>query len=50
MRRSALASTFAAALELARDGRIELRQDRAFGPIWLRSRSALRRAREEASG
>ncbi len=37
VRRSALAATFAAALELARDGRIELRQDRAFGPIWLRS-------------
>ncbi|HEY3912343.1 MAG TPA: ScpA family protein [Stellaceae bacterium] len=42
MRRSALASTFAAALELARDGRIELRQDRAFGPIWLRSVAAAR--------
>ena len=38
-RRSALASTFAASLELARGGRIELRQDRAFGPIYLRSRS-----------
>ena len=37
LRRSALAATLAAALELARDGRIELRQDRAFGPIWLRS-------------
>ncbi len=49
MRRSALASTFAAALELARDGRIELRQDRAFGPIWLRSLAALRRAGEGAS-
>ena len=36
-RRSALASTFAASLELARAGRIELRQDRAFGPIYLRS-------------
>jgi segregation and condensation protein A len=44
MRRSALAATFAAALELVRDGRIELRQDRAFGPIWLRSPPALRRA------
>ena len=50
MRRSALASTFAAALELARDGRIELRQDRAFGPIWLRSLPALRRAGEGAAG
>src|ERR1700719_4037481 len=36
-RRSALASTLAASLELARAGRIELRQDRAFGPIYLRS-------------
>ena len=36
-RRSALAATFAATLELARGGRIELRQDRAFGPIYLRS-------------
>jgi segregation and condensation protein A len=49
-RRSALASTFAAALELARDGRIELRQDRAVGPIWLRSRAVLRRAGEGAAG
>jgi segregation and condensation protein A len=38
-RRSAVAATFAATLELARSGRIELRQDRAFGPIYLRSLS-----------
>jgi segregation and condensation protein A len=37
LRRSALAATFAATLELARSGRIELRQDRAFGPVYLRS-------------
>jgi segregation and condensation protein A len=37
IRRSALAATFAAALELVREGRVELRQDRAFGPIYLRS-------------
>ncbi|MBV9861120.1 MAG: segregation/condensation protein A [Alphaproteobacteria bacterium] len=36
-RRSALASTFAACLELARSGHIELHQDRAFGPLYLRS-------------
>jgi segregation and condensation protein A len=36
-RRSALASTFAATLELTRAGRVELRQDRPFGPIYLRS-------------
>jgi len=35
--RSALAATFAATLELARRGRIELRQDRTFGPIYLRN-------------
>ncbi|HEX4110925.1 MAG TPA: ScpA family protein [Stellaceae bacterium] len=35
--RSALAATFAASLELARTGKVELRQDRAFGPIFLRS-------------
>jgi segregation and condensation protein A len=39
-RRSALAATFAAALEHARLGRLELRQDRAFGPIYLRSTAA----------
>ena len=37
LHRSALAATFAATLELVRNGRIELRQDRAFGPIYLRS-------------
>jgi segregation and condensation protein A len=41
-RRSALASTFAATLELTRTGRVELRQDRAFGPIYLRSPAARR--------
>jgi segregation and condensation protein A len=37
MRRSARASSFAASLELAREGKIEMRQERAFAPIWLRS-------------
>jgi segregation and condensation protein A len=40
LQRSALAATFAASLELARSGRIELRQDRVFGPIYLRSPAA----------
>ncbi len=35
-RRAALASTLVAALEAARGGGVELRQDRAFGPIHLR--------------
>jgi len=37
LRRSSLAATFAATLELAKAGRVELRQDRAFGPLYLRS-------------
>lgn len=36
-RRSALASTFAAMLELAREGKLEIRQLETFGPIYLRS-------------
>ncbi len=34
--RSALAATFAASLELVRTGRLQLRQDRAFGSIYIR--------------
>ncbi len=36
--RSAVAATFAASLELVRAGRVELRQDGAFGPIFLKAR------------
>ena len=36
-RRSALASSFVAALELARQGRVELRQHAAFAPLYLRA-------------
>lgn len=36
LRRSALASSFVAALELARTGRAELSQDEIFGPLRLR--------------
>ncbi len=35
--RSAVAATFAASLELVREGRLQLRQDKIFGPIYLRS-------------
>jgi segregation and condensation protein A len=31
-----MAATFAATLELTRSGRVELRQDGAFGQIYLR--------------
>ncbi|MEM6491901.1 MAG: ScpA family protein [Pseudomonadota bacterium] len=37
-RRSALASTLVAGLELAKRGDIQLRQDRPFGPIYIRAR------------
>ncbi len=36
-RRAALASTFMAGLEMARDGTLRLRQSEAFGPIQLRA-------------
>lgn len=35
--RSALASTFVASLELARSGKVQLRQNTPFGPIYLRT-------------
>ena len=35
MRRSARASSFSASLELVREGRIEIRQDRTFAPLWI---------------
>lgn len=38
-RRSAIASTFAATLELVRQGRAEVRQDGAFRPIYIRARN-----------
>ncbi len=40
LRRSALASAFVAALELARQGRVELRQDAAFAPLLLKRAAA----------
>ena len=36
LRRSALASSFVAALELARQGRVVLRQDHPFAPLYLK--------------
>lgn len=41
LRRSALASTFSASLEMAKDGKLQLRQADAFGPIYLRSAARL---------
>ncbi len=38
-RRSAVAATFAASLELCREGEVELRQDATFGPLFLRAKA-----------
>ena len=48
-RRSALASTLLACLELARDGKIEIRQMGAFEPIYIRDRLALTEQTAEVS-
>jgi segregation and condensation protein A len=39
LQRSAVASHFAATLEMVRDGYLELRQDGTFGPILLRRKN-----------
>lgn len=39
VRRSALAATFVATLELAKAGRLAIRQDGLFGPIWLKTQT-----------
>ena len=43
VRRSAVAATFAASLELVRNGQAEIRQDQLFGPIFFRSREGTAR-------
>jgi segregation and condensation protein A len=40
LQRTARASCFASSLELVREGVIEIRQDRAFAPIWMKNRSS----------
>jgi len=37
MRRSARASAFAASLEMAREGKVELRQEKTFAPLFIRA-------------
>ena len=39
LRKSTIASMFAASLELARQGQADIRQMEAFGPIYLKHRS-----------
>jgi segregation and condensation protein A len=38
--RSAVASTLSASLELTKDGRLQIRQAKPFGPIFVKSREA----------
>ena len=47
-RATAIASTFAASLEMAREGRIEMRQEAAFAPLYMRAAPAPRRTPETA--
>jgi segregation and condensation protein A len=48
-RRTVRASSFTASLELARDGRIEMRQEQAFRPIYLRRRAKNENTQEQDS-
>ena len=36
MRRTVRASAFAVTLEMVKEGRLALRQDRAFAPLWVK--------------
>lgn len=40
LRRTVRASTFSASLEMVREGKLDLRQDRPFSPIWVRGKKA----------
>lgn len=48
-KRTAMASSFAATLEMVREGKLEVRQDQVFAPIYLRSRAQGARAVEVVS-
>lgn len=48
-RRTAMASSFAATLELVRDGTMDVRQEHTFAPIYLRGRTQATKAVEVAS-
>jgi len=48
-KRTAIASSFAATLEMVREGKLEVRQDQVFAPIYLRGRAQGVRAVEVVS-
>ncbi len=50
VRRSAVASTFVAGLELARTGQLELRQERHFGPIYVRANATVAKQDNDHEG
>ena len=39
MRATVFASTFAATLEMVREGQVEVQQQSAFAPLWVRKRA-----------
>jgi segregation and condensation protein A len=49
MRRSVSASAFASALEMVREGQLELRQDKAFDKLWMRRREMPSAAQEQSA-
>ncbi|MBX9741533.1 MAG: segregation/condensation protein A [Beijerinckiaceae bacterium] len=44
LRRTVRASSFSASLEMVREGRIDIRQDRPFAPIWVRGKQSQEQA------
>ena len=42
VRRSAIAATFSASLELVKSGKAEMRQEQSFGPIFFRGREEVK--------
>lgn len=49
LQRTARASCFASSLELVREGHIEIRQDRAFSPIWIKGCKGAKVAEADAA-
>jgi segregation and condensation protein A len=49
-RATAIASTFAASLELVREGNIEMRQHEAFAPLYMRARAKTQPVKEVTHG
>lgn len=49
MRATVFASSFSATLELVREGSVEIQQEAAFSPIWLRRRAAGRPEKEKST-